>query len=96
MEQKTDQLDRAVILLNAKLLGIVLGFLSGAVLFLVTIFLVLKAGPHVGEHLNLLSNFFPGYQVTLLGSIIGFFYGFVVGFLTGAVLGAVYNRVAKA
>jgi hypothetical protein len=95
MEQKTDQLDRAVILLNAKLLGIVLGFLSGAVLFLVTIFLVLKGGPHVGEHLNLLSNFFPGYQVTVLGSMIGFFYGFIVGFLAGVILGAVYNKIAR-
>lgn len=96
MEQKIDQLDRAVILLNAKLLGFVLGFLLGAGLFLMTVFLVLKGGPHVGEHLSLLSNFFPGYRVTFLGSIIGFFYGFVVGFVAGAVLGAVYNKIVKA
>ena len=95
MEMTPDQLDKAVVLLNAKLLGIVLGFLSGAGLFLVTIFLVLKGGPHVGEHLNLLSNFFPGYQVTFLGSFIGFGYAFVVGFLTGMALGAVYNKVAR-
>lgn len=96
MEQKIDQLDRAVILLNAKLLGFVLGFLLGTGLFLMTVFLVLKGGPHVGEHLSLLSNFFPGYQVTFLGGIIGFFYGFVVGFVAGAVLGAVYNKIVKA
>ena len=96
MEQKIDQLDKAVILLNAKLLGFVLGFLLGAGLFLITALLVLKGGPHVGEHLSLLSNFFPGYRVTFLGGIVGFFYGFVVGFVAGAVLGAVYNKIVKA
>jgi hypothetical protein len=96
MEPEEEQIEKAVILLNSKLLGIVLGFLSGAGLFLVTNFLVLKGGPHVGAHLGLLSNFFPGYRVTFLGSIIGFCYAFVVGFLSGVVLGAVYNKVAMA
>jgi len=96
MQTEENQIEKAIVLLNAKLLGIVLGFLSGAGLFLVTIFLVLKGGEHVGVHLNLLGNFFPGYQVSFLGSIIGFCYAFVVGFLVGMVLGAVYNKVAKA
>jgi hypothetical protein len=96
MEPEEEQIEKAVILLNSKLLGIVLGFLSGVGLFLVTNFLVLKGGPHVGAHLVLLSNFFPGYRVTFLGSLIGFFYAFVVGFLSGVVLGAVYNKVAIA
>lgn len=42
MYPNEDQLERAVILLNGKLLGIVLGFLFGAGLFLATNFLVLK------------------------------------------------------
>jgi hypothetical protein len=96
MEPEEEQIEKAVMLLNSKLLGIVLGFLSGVGLFLVTNFLVLKGGPHVGAHLVLLSNFFPGYRVTFLGSILGFFYAFVVGFLSGVVLGAVYNKVAIA
>ena len=96
MQTEENQIEKAIVLLNAKLLGIVLGFLSGAGLFLVTIFLVLKGGEHVGAHLSLLGNFFPGYQVSFLGSIIGFCYAFVVGFLVGMVLGAVYNKVAKA
>ena len=96
MEPEEEQIEKAVILLNSKLLGIVLGFLSGVGLFLITNFLVIKGGPHVGAHLNLLSNFFPGYRVTFLGSIIGFFYGFIAGFLIGVVLGAVYNKVATA
>jgi hypothetical protein len=96
MYPNEDQLERAVILLNGKLLGIVLGFLFGAGLFLATNFLVLKGGQHVGAHLGLLSQFFPGYRVTFLGSIVGFCYMFVVGMLVGTILGAVYNKVAQA
>lgn len=96
MEQEDNQMEKAVILLNAKLLGIVLGFLSGAGLFLATNFLVVKGGQHVGAHLGLLANFFPGYRVTFLGSIVGFVYAFVVGFLVGVVLGSVYNKIARA
>jgi len=96
MDPNQEQLEHAVILLNGKLLGIVLGFLSGAGLFLATNFLLLKGGPHVGAHLGLLSNFFPGYRVTFLGSIVGFCYMFVVGLIIGTVLGAVYNKIARA
>jgi len=96
VEPEEEQIEKAVILLNSKLLGIVLGFLSGVGLFLITNFLVLKGGPHVGAHLVLLSNFFPGYSVTFLGSIVGFAYAFFVGFMVGVVLGAVYNKVAMA
>ncbi len=96
MYPEDQQLERAVILLNGKLLGIVLGFLFGAGLFLATNFLVLKGGPHVGAHLGLLGQFFPGYRVTFFGSIVGFFYMFVVGMIIGTVLGAVYNKIARA
>ncbi len=95
MNQEEEQLDKAVVLLNARLFGIVLGILFGTGLFLVTNFLVLKGGEHVGAHLGLLSNFFPGYRVTFLGSIIGFCYAFVLGFLTGGIIGSVYNKFAK-
>lgn len=96
MYPNEEQLERAVILLNGKLLGIVLGFLFGSGLFLATNFLLIKGGPHVGAHLGLLSNFFPGYRVTFLGSIVGFCYMFIVGMLMGTVLGAVYNKIARA
>ena len=96
MELEDKYLDQAVIMLNAKLLGIVLGVLSGAGLFLATNFLVLKGGARVGAHLGLLASFFPGYRVTFAGSIIGFCYAFVVGFVAGVILGTVYNKVATA
>jgi hypothetical protein len=96
MDAEEKNIEKAVMVLNAKLLGILLGFLCGFGLFLATIFLVIKGGQHVGEHLVLLRNFFPGYRVTLAGSVIGFFYGFVTGFLVGLVVGAVYNKIVVA
>jgi hypothetical protein len=96
MEMEDNYIDKAVIVLNAKLLGIVLGILSGAGLFLATNILVLKGGARVGAHLVLLASFFPGYRVTFWGSIIGFCYAFVVGFIAGVLLGIVYNKVARA
>lgn len=94
MLREEEQLAKAVVGLNARLLGIVFGVLLGMGLFLVTIFLVLKGGENVGQHLALLSQFFPGYSVSYLGSLIGFAYGFAVGMVVGSVLGAVYNKVA--
>jgi hypothetical protein len=48
----------------------------------------------VGHHQQLISVFFPGYQVTWLGAFIGFVYGFVLGYALGRVIGSVYNRLA--
>jgi hypothetical protein len=80
--------------LNARAWGIATGLLFGGGLFLATIFLVIRGGPMVGQHLRLLSVFFPGYQVTWLGAIIGFVYAFVLGYALGRVIGSVYNRLA--
>lgn len=96
MSREEEQLQKAVVVLSAKLMGMVFGFLLGIGLFLATNFLVLKGGPNVGAHLSLLSQFFPGYRVTFLGSFVGFAYAFVLGYAIGATLGAVYNKVAKA
>ena len=88
-------MEKVVARLNARLTGTVLGLLMGFGLFLATNFLVLKGGVRVGEHLNLLGQFFPGYRVSFLGSLVGFFYAFAVGYVIGAVIGAVYNKIAR-
>jgi hypothetical protein len=96
METEEELIQKAVVLLNAKLLGVVVGFLMGAGLFLATNFLVIKGGHNVGAHLSLLAIYFPGYSVSFWGSIVGFFYAFVLGFLGGLTLGTVYNKLAGA
>jgi hypothetical protein len=81
--------------LNAVILGLTVGLLSGLTIFILTIILVIKGGQVVGPHLSLLSQFFPGYRVTPAGSIIGFLYGLVFGFLAGYVFARIYNWVAE-
>lgn len=80
--------------LNAQAWGLAFGLLLGGGLFLATNFLLLKGGPTVGRHLNMLSAFYPGYQVSFVGSLIGFVYAFVTGYILGRVIGGIYNRLA--
>jgi len=80
--------------LNARAWGIATGLLLGGGLFLATIFLVIRGGPMVGQHLSMLRAFFPGYSVTWLGAFVGFVYAFVIGYGLGRIIGSVYNRLA--
>lgn len=95
-----EKLFSGILRLNAKILGLVLGLLIGMAIFIATNWLLIK-GSHitpsgayvVGPHLQLLSQFFPGYRVSFLGSFIGFAYGFAVGTLSGTMIGWIYNRI---
>lgn len=89
------RVDRALLRLNGRAWGIALGLLLGGGLFVATNVLVLKGGPNVGNHLQLLAVYFPGYRVTFLGSLIGFVYAFVVGYGIGRLIGVVYNRLVE-
>jgi hypothetical protein len=80
--------------LSAQAWGISVGLLFGGGLFLATNFLVIKGGPQMGRHLALLSQFFPGYSVSFVGSLIGFIYAFVLGWAVGRIIGGVYNKLA--
>ena len=88
-----DALLREVIRLSRNVLGLTLGILSAAGIFLATNILVLKGGPNVGAHLQLLNQYFPGYQVTIGGSFLGSGYAFLVGYLSGWIIAAVYNWI---
>jgi len=87
------ELLREIIRLSRNVLGLTLGMLVAAGIFLATIILVIKGGPEVGRHLQLLSQYFPGYRVTWGGSFLGAFYGFVVGYINGWIIASVYNWV---
>lgn len=60
-----------------------LGTVSGLVIFLATLWLIVKGGPVVGPNLQLLSHYFIGYTVTLGGAFVGLGYSFLWGFLFG-------------
>lgn len=93
---RTEQiLERAVLRLNANILGLVLGIIAGFAIFVATNFLLLKGGNVVGPHLGLLRNFFPYYSVTFLGSIVGLGWGFLSGYVAGFITASIYNLVVK-
>ena len=82
-----------ILLLNAKILGLVIGLICGLFFFVITNWLVIKGGPTVGPHLTLLNQYFIGYQVSFWGSIVGFAYGFIIGGVSGGLIGWIYNRI---
>ena len=89
-----EKLFSGVLLLNAKVVGLALGFIFGLGIFVATNWLVIKGGSRVGPHLILLGQYFIGYKVTFLGSLIGAAYGFALGTICGALMGWIYNKLA--
>jgi hypothetical protein len=67
------------------------GSVSGLLLFLATVWLVIKGGHVVGPNLRLLSQYFAGYTVSVKGAFIAFSYSFVWGFLFGWLLAYLRN-----
>jgi protoporphyrinogen oxidase len=64
-------------------LGVSVGTVAGSLLFLLTLALLLKGGEVVGPNLALLSQYLPGYRVSLGGGLLGFGYGMMGGFAAG-------------
>jgi hypothetical protein len=89
-----DLLQAAVVRMRARIMALVFGMLGGTGLCVATVWLLVRGGPNVGLHLNLLGNYFPGYSVTWPGAALGFVYGALAGAAVGFALAWVYNRVA--
>ncbi len=73
--------------------GLSLGTAAGFLVFVATLWLVLKGGNVVGPTLELLNQYFPGYRVTAWGSLLGLAYGFFAGFLAGWGFAVLRNAV---
>ena len=71
--------------------AIATGVVSGLLMFMATLFLVLKGGENVGQNLQLLSSYFLGFTVTINGAFIGLAYSFGCGFLLGWVFATLRN-----
>ena len=90
---ETLAVSRAIVRIHAGVLALVCAIMGGLGLFTMTVWLLIKGGPYVGLHLQLLSQYFPGYSVTWTGSLVGLAYGALVGGIVGWLIGAVYNGV---
>lgn len=86
---------RAIARLHGGVLALVGAIIGAAALFVMTAWLLVKGGPHVGAHLRLLSQYFYGYSVSWSGCFIGTLYGAAVGAAAGWCIGAVYNFVVR-
>jgi len=64
-------------------LAVSVGTVSGLLVFLATLWLVVKGGDVVGPNLRLLGQYFIGYTVTVRGAFLAFGYAFLWGFLFG-------------
>ena|SRR6185436_16114841 len=91
----SDPAERIIVQSLARLdgvaLGVALGLLGGSLIFVTTNFLIWKGGDVIGPNLSLLAQFFPGFEVSRLGSLIGFFYGLISGFTLGWLTAALRN-----
>jgi len=93
-EREWEIVHTAVARLRARMMAMVFGLVGGTGLLVATVWLLVKGGPNVGQHLNLLGNYFPGYSVTWGGALLGFGYGALVGALMGWSVAWIYNRIA--
>ncbi len=87
------QIKKSLVRFSEQGWGLAFGAVSGLGLFVATIWLVLRGGMNVGEHLGLLSVYLPGYSVSIVGSFIGFVYAFVLGYGAGRTIATVYNKL---
>lgn len=90
-----DQISHALVRIRTEVLAVVCAVMGGVGLFVMTAWLIIKDGPDVGQHLQLLSNYFIGYSVTWWGSVVGLFYGAICGGVIGWAVGMIYNKVVK-
>lgn len=72
-------------------LGVATGVVSAVGLFFLTAVLLVRGGVYVGLHLNRLSNFLIGYEVTWPGAFVGAVEAAVLGFGLGAVVALLWN-----
>ncbi len=85
----------AIARLQAGILAIVCGLLAGTGLLIATVWLVIRGGENVGQHLSLLANYLPGYSVTWGGALLGFLYGAALGAAVGWLTAWIYNRIVN-
>ena len=93
--QRENEIRQAIARIRTNALAAVGALIGGLGLFSMTVWLLIKGGPHVGKNLQLLSNYFIGYTVSLTGSVVGLFYGALFGGAIGWAVGTIYNSIVN-
>ncbi|MFQ5963999.1 MAG: bacteriophage holin [Candidatus Scalinduaceae bacterium] len=75
--------------LNPRNFGLAAGVLWGFSLLLMT--LISVGTGYASEFLEVIASIYPGYSISLLGSIIGLVYGFIDGFIGVFIFAWLYN-----
>jgi len=77
--------------LDPSKLGLAGGILWGLCMFGMT--LISASTGYAGEFLKMMENAYPGYHVSLAGSMVGLVYGFIDGFVGLYLLAWLYARL---
>jgi hypothetical protein len=94
-ERRRDAIRRTFLQLHSLALGCALGVTAGVGVGLSTLLLWWRGGPRVGENLKVLSSYFPGFSVDLVGAGVGAVYGFAAGCLGGFAVAAFRNAALR-
>jgi hypothetical protein len=77
-----DSLVLAFAPVHKRALGVAVGLVFGVVIFGMTAFHVILPRPDE-PNLELLAQYFFGYEISWKGAFVGLFWGFITGFVTG-------------
>jgi len=84
-----------VLRMSGNALGLALGLLAAAQLYLTTAWLILRGTADQSPHAWLLLHYLPGYRVTWQGGLIGAVGLFIVIYLFSRLLAGIYNFVVS-
>lgn len=85
----------SVLRLHGVSLGLAIGAIAAAGLFVSTAWLVVRGTANESVHAALFANYIPGYSVSILGGLWGAIELFAFVFLACMVLATVYNKIVE-
>ena len=78
--------------INGKAFGLTCGIFWGLSVLVMTWWVVLVSGPQ--DIVVRIFSIYPGYSLTLVGSLIGFVWGFIDAFIGGIIFAWLYNKLS--
>ena len=79
--------------LDAKRFGLAAGIIWGSAMFIMT--LIAYFTGLWWQFMEMITYLYPGYKVTLFGSVIGLIWGFVDAFVGFYIFAWLYNKLGK-